>query len=83
MNAMLIDQHAHEWGPSGVCVHCVARKCTRWKCPAPRVEGASVCEKHLNGRSEVVPRARTVRALTYAWPGARREERLSIAEATR
>jgi hypothetical protein len=74
MTAMLTDQHEHVWGPSQACLHCPARKCKRWACGELRVERASVCQKHWNGRSEMVPRARTVSVLTYSLPGACRAE---------
>ena len=56
------------------CLSCPARRCKRYRCGELRVEGAAVCQKHWNGRSELVPRARPVSVTTYSLPGACRAE---------
>ena len=78
-----MSDHVHRWGADRACLDCAAQRCKKWQCALPRVTGASVCEKHLNGRSEVVPRSQTVRVITYSLPAARREDPLHLAEATR
>ena len=85
MNAMLTEQHEHVWGPGAACGVCAARRCAKWHCQAARVVGARCLEHAATAAGKAVPQGHTVRALTYSWPAARRQNPLhpAIAEATR
>ena len=64
-----MSDHEHDWGTAGYCTGCPERKCSQWKCPAPRVGGRSKCPKHTNGLTRIAPAEEPVPAVGVAEQG--------------